>query len=167
MDLIVENAGSVLWGQRRFRCAVGPSGIIPAAAKREGDGATPAGRWPIREILYRADKVARPETKFPVRELRADDGWCEMPGDPNYNKLVQHPYPGADHMWREDGLYDVAAVLGYNDDPIVSGKGSAIFMHVARTGFSPSAGCVTLRLTDLLIVLREADISTQVDIRLA
>ncbi len=164
MDLIVKNPTTALWGNARFRCAIGRNGIIAADAKREGDGTTPAGRWMMREAFYRADRLPQPVTVLPVRALGPDDGWCEAPEDPNYNKLVRHPYAGIDRMWRDDHLYDVVVVLGYNDDPVKAGMGSAIFLHLARPDFSPSAGCVTLQLEDLLAVLREADACSCVDV---
>ncbi|MDE1900236.1 MAG: L,D-transpeptidase family protein [Alphaproteobacteria bacterium] len=158
MDLIVETPHLALWNKRQLRCAVGRGGIVSAAQKHEGDGATPAGCWAMREVLYRTDRIAMPSLRLKHRAMNPQDGWCEIPDDPQYNKLVRHPYAvPVDHLWREDHLYDIVVVLGYNDDPVVPGKGSAIFMHLARPDFSPSAGCVTLAREDLLDVLREAD----------
>ena len=157
MDLIVKNGALALWGKREMRCAIGRGGIVTAAAKREGDGATPAGRWVMREIWYRPDQVQLPPTLLAARAIVPDDGWCEAPEDADYNLPVKHPHRvTVDHLWREDHLYDVIVPLGYNDDPVVPGKGSAIFLHVARPDFGPSAGCVTLAMEDLLNVLREA-----------
>ena len=119
----------------------------------------------MREVIYRADRGSRPETILPVRALQPDDGWCETPGDKNYNKPVKLPYAApADQMWRDDHLYDVMVVLGFNDAPVIDGKGSAIFLHLARPDFSPSAGCVTLAREDLLTVLREADATSCVEV---
>ncbi len=82
------------------------------------------------------------------------DGWCDDPRDRNYNRYVRHPYPAsAERMWREDNLYDVVVVLSHNDRPRVRGRGSAVFMHVARTGMTPTEGCVALRLPHLLRLL--------------
>jgi L,D-peptidoglycan transpeptidase YkuD (ErfK/YbiS/YcfS/YnhG family) len=120
----------------------------------------------MREILYRADRLSKPLTALPVRALEPDDGWCEISDDSNYNKLVKHPYPVAvDRMWRDDHLYDIVVVLGYNDTSVKPGMGSAIFLHLARTDYSPSAGCVTLHQDDLLTVLRNADINSCVDVQ--
>ncbi|MGB9152102.1 MAG: L,D-transpeptidase family protein [Alphaproteobacteria bacterium] len=158
MDLIVKNPHIAAWGGQEFRCAIGRGGLIAAEAKREGDGATPIGTWKMREIIYRADRIQLPTTSLPARAMQPDDGWCEIPEDARYNQLVKHPYATpVDKMWRDDHLYDVVVVLGYNDDPVVAGKGSAIFLHLARPDFSPSAGCVTLSLDDLLRVVRGAD----------
>ena len=139
-------------GHLRLRCAIGRGGL--RATKCEGDGATPIGRWSMRQAFYRADRMPRPPTRLPLRRLRPDDGWCDAVGDRNYNRWVRHPYPAsAEQMWRQDGLYDLVVVLAHNDCPRVQGRGSAIFMHVARPGWQPTAGCVALTLVDLLRVL--------------
>ena len=133
-------------------CALGRGGR--RADKREGDGATPLGVWRVREVLYRADRTRRPGTPLPVRTIRPEDGWCDAPGDRNYNRRVRHPYPAsAERLWREDDLYDVVVVLDYNLRPRVRGRGSAIFMHVARPGYRPTEGCIALRREHLLLVL--------------
>ena len=140
--------GMLICGSLRFRCALGRSGA--STRKREGDGASPRGTYAVREIYYRGDKLLRPQAALPLRRLRANDGWCDAVGDRNYNRHVQHPYPAsAEKMWRDDGLYDLVLVLGYNDRPRVQGRGSAIFMHVARPGYRPTEGCVALRRPDL------------------
>jgi L,D-peptidoglycan transpeptidase YkuD (ErfK/YbiS/YcfS/YnhG family) len=157
MNLIVTAAddGAWLdWGAGLRRCAIGPGGI--ARKGGEGDGITPRGAWPVREIFYRADRIAKPDTVLPVRAIARDDGWCDAPGDPNYNRLVKLPYPAsAESLWREDHLYDLVAVLGYNDDPVVAGKGSAIFLHLAREDYSHTHGCVALAYPDALAALKQ------------
>ncbi|MFZ1069982.1 MAG: L,D-transpeptidase family protein [Methyloceanibacter sp.] len=136
------------------RAALGRSGA--RALKREGDGATPLGRFPVRQVLYRADRVMRPRTVFPLRAIRADDGWCEDPADRNYNRLVKlSPRSGADRLTRDDNLYDLILVLGHNDRPRVRGRGSAIFVHLARPGYAPTAGCIALSHHDLLMLLAQ------------
>jgi L,D-peptidoglycan transpeptidase YkuD (ErfK/YbiS/YcfS/YnhG family) len=134
--------------------ALGRSGI--RALKREGDGATPAGRFPIRLVLYRSDRVPRPRVPFRLRAIHADDGWCEDPADRNYNRLVRlSPRSTADRLTREDHLYDIVLVLGHNDRPRVKGKGSAIFIHLAREGLTPTAGCIAFYRRDLQAFLAE------------
>lgn len=136
------------------RAALGRSGL--SALKREGDGATPLGRFPIRLVLYRPDRVARPRVPFPVRAIRADDGWCEDPVDRNYNRLVKlSPRSRGDRLKRGDHLYDAILVLGHNDRPRVRGKGSAIFVHLARNGLTPTQGCIALSRRDLQALLAE------------
>ena len=139
------------------RCALGPAGVVPAAEKREGDGASPAGAWPLRRVLYRPDRRAAPETALPVQALRPDDGWCDAPDDPAYNRPVRLPYPAsAEALWRDDGVYDLIVVLGHNDDPVVAGAGSAIFLHLAKPGYPPTQGCIALSAPDLERLLRVA-----------
>ncbi len=159
MDLIVSRSPDGTWraafGARRWRCAIGPAGV--SADKREGDGATPVGGFALRRVLYRPDRLARPETGLPVAALRPEDGWCDDPDDAAYNRPVRLPYAAShERLWRDDGIYDVIVVLGYNDEPPVAGRGSAVFLHVARPDYGPTAGCVALALADLLTVLREA-----------
>lgn len=157
MDLIVTPApdGARLdWGAGPKRAAIGPSGI--AVKGGEGDGITPRGRFPVREIFYRADRIPAPRTHLPLHKIEQDDGWCDAPDDPNYNRLVKLPYPAsAETMWREDHLYDLVAVLGYNDDPVLPGKGSAIFMHLAKPDYSPTQGCVAMAYDDLLKAIEQ------------
>ena len=157
MNLIVTSGpdGAWLdWGAGPKRAAIGPGGI--AIKGGEGDGITPRGRFPLREIFYRADRIAKPVTALPLRAIQENDGWCDAPDDPNYNRLVKLPYPAsAERMWREDHLYDLVAVLGYNDDPVVAGKGSAIFLHLARSDYSATQGCVALAYDDALAAISQ------------
>ncbi len=123
--------------------------------KREGDGATPMGIWRLRYVLYRRDRQPRPPTGLPVCAIQPDDGWCDTPGDRNYNRRVRHPYPAsAERLWRDDALYDVVIVVGYNERPRVAGRGSAIFVHLERPDRGPTAGCVALSPRDMALVLR-------------
>lgn len=149
--------GFVAIGQREVRCALGPTGVIAAEDKREGDGATPLGVWPMRRVLYRPDRGAAPITALPVQPIEESDGWCDDPADPAYNQPVTLPYPGsAERMWREDQLYDIVVILGHNDEPPVPGMGSAIFLHCAKPGYPPTQGCVALERADLESLLAMA-----------
>jgi len=161
MNLIVDPSGVASWRGLRLRCALGRGGI--RRDKREGDGATPVGSWPMRRLLYRADRVALPQTALPSSAIAEDDGWCDAPQDRNYNLPVRLPYSAsAETLYRQDGVYDLIVPLGYNDAPVVPGAGSAIFLHVARGDFAPTEGCVALALADLLDVLRDADRESRV-----
>lgn len=143
------------FGAHEYRCAVGRGGVV--RDKREGDGATPAGCWPIRRVLYRPDRLSPPAGPFPVAALDPADGWCDDPADGAYNRPVRLPYAAShEALWRADGVYDVIAVLGHNDSPPVPGAGSAVFLHVARPDYAPTAGCIALALADLLEVLAAA-----------
>jgi L,D-peptidoglycan transpeptidase YkuD (ErfK/YbiS/YcfS/YnhG family) len=153
-------------GDQWVRCALGRGGVIAQALKAEGDGASPAGVWPLRRVLYRPDRRPAPRTALPAQPIAPDDGWCDDPADLNYNRPVAHPYPGsAERLWREDGVYDLVVVLGYNDDPVVPGKGSAIFMHLARPDYAPTEGCVALARADLEALLARAKPGDAVEIK--
>ncbi len=135
-----------------FRCAIGKGGR--RADKREGDGATPIGLLPLRRLLYRADRLAPPRAAVQVAPIAPDDGWCDDPAHADYNSQIRLPHPAPhEELWRADAIYDVIGVLGWNDAPVLRGRGSAIFLHLARPGFSPTEGCVALEQRDLLRVL--------------
>ena len=152
MDIRVNAAGELRWANRTCRCALGHGGV--RIDKREGDGATPVGRFPLRRVLYRPDRLSAPTTLLPVAALSPDDGWCDDPADPRYNRPVQLPYAARhEKLWRTDALYDVIVVIGHNDAPVVPGKGSAIFLHLASADYRSTQGCVALARQDLLDVL--------------
>jgi L,D-peptidoglycan transpeptidase YkuD (ErfK/YbiS/YcfS/YnhG family) len=156
MDLLVEPGAWASWGALRLRCALGRRGV--RTAKLEGDGATPAGAFIMRRLLYRADRGAVPVTRLPKAPIARNDGWCDDPADAAYNQPVKLPYRArAEHLWRADRLYDLVVVLGYNDDPVIAGAGSAIFLHVAAADYTPTEGCIALAPEDLRRVLSEAD----------
>jgi len=135
-----------------FPCALGRSGAAPF--HKEGDGTTPYGCWPLRYILYRADRLTRPRSGLPVIPIHPDDGWCDAPDDARYNQPVTLPYrASAENLWREDNLYDVILVPGINDNPVLKRRGSAIFVHTAREDFSPTEGCIALKRRDLIRLL--------------
>ena len=107
------------------------------------------------QVFYRADRVARPLTALPVRALRRRDGWCDAPADANYNRRVTVPYrASAEAMWRSDAIYDIVVILDHNTRPRMRGKGSAIFIHLARKGYAPTEGCIALGSRDLRMLLR-------------
>ena len=151
-DLIVTADGRCRFGGRTYACVIGSGGI--ATDKREGDGATPAGSFALRRVLYRPDRGAPPRTVLPVAAIGPDDGWCDDPADPAYNRPVRRPF-GASHeaMWRDDHLYDLVVVVGHNDAPPQPGAGSAIFLHLMRADRGPTAGCVAFGRADLEAIL--------------
>lgn len=142
------------FGPRRMRCALGKGGVIAADLKREGDQCSPIGRWPLRQVFYRPDRISAPNTALPIAPLTPEMGWCDAPEDGQYNRRVRHPYPAsAERLWRDDAVYDILVILGHNDDPILPGRGSAIFWHLAWPDYRPTEGCVALALVDMLDVL--------------
>ena len=155
MDFLVFPDGSVAWNCTTVRCALGRSGIL--TDKWEGDGGTPTGRFALRHVYYRPDRQPCPVTALPVQPLSPQMGWCDDPGHPDYNRLVQLPHPAScESLWRDDEIYDLLVVLGHNDDPVIPKRGSAIFLHLVRPDFSPTQGCVALTSKDLLSLLAVA-----------
>ena len=150
--LEVSPSGWLDYAGQRFRCALGKGGV--KTHKREGDGATPVGRFALRRLFYRPDRIARPFCALKTAPLPPDAGWCDDPAHPDYNRLVTLPHPAScETMWRRDAVYDLVIPLGYNDEPPVAGLGSAIFLHLARPDYTPTEGCVALARADFLALL--------------
>ncbi len=148
-----------------FKCAIGRGGMTDANKKREGDGTSPIGCWPMRRVFYRADKIAPIETSLPISPIRKNDGWCDAPDDPLYNQLVSLPYPAShEKMWRDDDVYDIVVELGHNHNPPIPGLGSAIFLHLAKPGYPPTEGCIALSEMHLRHVLNLSGPETFLDI---
>ncbi len=132
--------------------ALGRGGI--KADKREGDGGTPRGSFRPLRLWWRADRLLRPRTLLPVRRITAQDAWCEDPADRHYNQPLRQP-PGSpgDRLRRDDHLYDLIVEIDHNTRPRVAGRGSAVFLHLARDNFGPTAGCVAMHRSALLRLL--------------
>jgi L,D-peptidoglycan transpeptidase YkuD (ErfK/YbiS/YcfS/YnhG family) len=132
--------------------ALGRGGI--KANKREGDGGTPRGNFRLKQLWWRADKHPRPTTSLPVQRISPDDGWCEDPDDRRYNRPIKVPSDAdSDRLARKDNLYDFIIEIDHNTRPRVAGRGSAVFIHAARQGFAPTAGCVALEINTLRKIL--------------
>ena len=141
------------FGEIAMDCAIGRNGCCEATIKREGDGCTPIGVWPIRGALLRPGKAIAPPKRLPWRWIRPQDGWSDDPFDPAYNRPVRLPRLfSAESLMRADGAYDVILVLGHNDDPPIPGAGSAIFLHLSEG--RPTAGCVAIEREDMAHLLR-------------
>lgn len=153
MQAVVHPDGRLMLRNEVFRIALGRSGV--GEHKQEADGTTPAGVLPLRRVLYRLDRLpAAPNCAVPIEPIAETDGWCDDPMHRDYNRPVRLPHEArCEELWRRDGLYDVVGLLGWNDAPIERGRGSAIFLHVARQDYGPTEGCVALSLPDLLWVL--------------
>lgn len=160
MLAVVERHGGsavLLAGGKRVPVALGRGGV--GVDKREGDGMTPLGILPLRRVLVRADRLAAGE--LPVLaggvaqgRIAPCDGWCDDPEHADYNTAVTLPHSGrCERLWRQDGVYDIVGILGWNDASVVRGRGSAIFLHVASDGFGPTEGCLALARADLLALL--------------
>ena len=152
MQAIVHPNGQFIFRGFVFRAALGRTGVT--SNKREGDGATQAGLLPLRQVLYRADRVEAPACTIVVEPIARNDGWCDDPSHPDYNRRIRSPHRGHhEEPWRADAIYDIIGVLGWNDAPIQPGRGSAIFLHVASDDYAPTDGCIALSLYGLRAVL--------------
>lgn len=155
--------GILRFKRDEYPCSLGHGGV--RTEKHEGDGATPIGTFRLRQVFYRPDKLEPPATSLPIQALTQADGWCDAPSHPDYNKAVNLPFEAShETLWREDGLYDIIIVVGYNDDPPRPGLGSAIFVHCATADFSPTEGCVALERGTLIGLLPHLDLESALQI---
>ena len=153
--------GWLIAGALAVPVAIGRGGI--KANKREGDGATPRGMFHLKRLWWRADRHPRPRTHLPVRRIRPNDGWCEDPRDRHYNQPVFVPKGSkADRLTRTDQLYDFIIEIDHNTRPRIAGRGSAVFLHLARPNFSPTAGCVSMTKSSMLRLLRRMGPQTKI-----
>ena len=156
-----KTRGILRAGNTAFPVALGRSGIL--ANKREGDGGTPRGRFRLKQLWWRQDRISRPRTALPTRAIRADDAWSEDPADRRYNRPVRRqPGEAGDRLMRDDDLYDLIIEIDHNDRPRIAGRGSAVFIHIARDGFKPTAGCIAFRRNDLLRLLERLGPRTEI-----
>lgn len=162
-DIVVGQWG-LRFGGRRFPCSLGRGGIVPADAKREGDGATPAGTHRITGMLYRPDRMIRP-AGWAV-PIRPGDLWSDDPVDPDYNLPVRVPHPFShERLRRADPLYDLILLTDWNWPDAEPGRGSAIFVHRWRRPGYPTAGCVALSAPDLRWIARRITPQTRLIVR--
>jgi L,D-peptidoglycan transpeptidase YkuD (ErfK/YbiS/YcfS/YnhG family) len=156
--------GLLLAGGRAIPVVLGRAGI--RANKREGDGATPRGRFGLVRLWWRRDRGPARRTLLPSRRIGPDAAWCEDPADRRYNRPFRRSAsePG-DSLWRNDRLYDLIVELDHNTRPRVAGRGSAVFLHIARPDGSPTAGCVALTEGNLRRLLGSLNAKTRIDIQ--
>jgi L,D-peptidoglycan transpeptidase YkuD (ErfK/YbiS/YcfS/YnhG family) len=148
-DSADSSLGWAALGERRWRCLIGAGGA--REDKVEGDAATPVGIFPLRRLYFRNDRLVLPRVQLPARPISEHDGWCDDPRSSAYNRLVRIPNQWShERLWRDDGLYDLLVVVGYNDDPPEGEWGSAIFLHIAREDYAGTQGCVAFARNDLL-----------------
>ncbi len=160
-DILVYPSGKLVFNGKEYKCSLGRGGV--KKEKVEGDGATPVGCFAIQKIFYREDKLGKLKLAFNTQEIKKNDAWCDDVNDKRYNTHITlaEGEESDERLWREDDLYDVVVVLGYNDNPPVPGKGSAIFMHIAREGYTPTAGCIALSKEDILEILQNTTKETR------
>ena len=120
----------------------------------ESDGKTVTGVFPVLFGFYRPDRMVRPRTRLPMVPLSPELGWCDAPGHAAYNRPVALPFDAShERMWRDDGLYDVVLVPDVNVLAPVAGRGSALFIHIARPGYTPTEGCIAVSRRDMGLLL--------------
>ena len=160
-------------GIKKFKCQVGAGGIKIHTMKREGDKATPIGKWKFKSIYYRSDKVMKPimrNKKFKINKITKYCGWCDDPKSYNYNKFINTKKLCSENinfekLWREDQAYDIVIEISYNTEPIVKGKGSAIFIHCSFSDYRKTAGCIALKKKDLSILIKTLTKKTTLEIK--
>ncbi len=156
-----SSRGWLIAGMLALPVALGRGGI--KANKREGDAGTPRGNFRLKRLWWRADRHPRPVTSLPLQRITSADGWCEDPTDRHYNQPIKIPaHANADRLARSDDLYDFIVELDHNTRPRISGRGSAVFIHAARKGFAPTAGCVALELRTLRRMLSRLGPDTRI-----
>lgn len=163
--IYVTKDGQLRWQGKTYPCALGKGGVV--GDKTEGDGATPMGRYRLKRVMYRADKIARPECALNVTEISAKDGWCDDPTHPAYNTQVTLPFAAShEELRRKDNIYDIVVVMSHNDNPPIPYKGSAVFFHLAREGFTPTQGCVAITEEAMREILKSVTDDTHMVISL-
>lgn len=162
MDIEVFSDGILRFQGKEYKCALGRGGV--GIKRGEGDNVTPVGTYNLEQAFYRPDKLDRPASGLDFRATKENQGWCVDPNDSeNYNKPVTLPHPdNHERMWRNDDIYDIVVVFGYNTRPVQLGLGSAYFIHVARANYSPTEGCVALSKPDLLEILKQIKPATKI-----
>ena len=157
------NKKYLVYKNYKAKCSIGKRGI--GYKKKEGDLITPKGRYRIKYILYRKDKVKRIQTKIKKVIIKKNMAWCDDPNSKRYNKLIKLPSSFSyEKLYRNDNVYDIILVLNYNMKPIIKHKGSAIFIHVSKSNYKKTEGCVALKKTHLLKILKQLKKNTLVKI---
>ena len=151
--IIVRKSGHLIYKNLKYRCAIGKAGI--KKKQKEGDNITPKGTFKITRVYYRSDKVKNISTSIKKIKINKNMGWCNDSKSPFYNREIKLPSKfSIEKLYRKDNLYDLLAVLNYNTNPVEKNKGSAIFIHIAKKRFKPTAGCIALQKKDLMNLMR-------------
>ena len=162
MHILIKNK-SLIYNNYKVKCAIGKRGI--GVKKREGDQITPKGKFKIKYILYRKDRVPNLKTKLKKMVINKNMGWCDDPKSEFYNKLIKLPFKyNFERLYRSDNIYDIILVLNFNMNPVKKNKGSAIFIHVAKKNFQPTQGCIALDKSELIKLVKSIKINTIVKI---
>ena len=146
-----------------YKCAIGKNGITNS--KIEGDKCTPSGIYSIDKIYYREDRLSLPKLDFQTIPINKNFGWCDDIHSSYYNKFIKFPFAySAEILYREDNIYNIICIINYNTNPVIKKRGSAIFLHIANTDYSGTAGCLALKQDDLIELLQNMDINTKINV---
>ena len=160
MHIIINNK-YLSFNDYKAKCAVGKRGI--GHKKKEGDLITPSGKYKIKYILYRKDRVKKIKTKIRKIVIKKNMGWDNDPSSKQYNKLITLPSAFSyEKLYKKENIYDIILVLDYNMRPVIKNKGSAIFVHVAKNNYKKTEGCVALRKVHLLKIIKKIKFNTNV-----
>ena len=161
--IIVKKSGYLKYKNFKYRCALGKAGVNKKI--KEGDGITPKGVFKITKIYYRADKIKAIKTNIKKIKITKNMGWCDDPVSRFYNRPIKLPSKfGHEKLYRNDDLYDLVAVLNYNTNPVIKNKGSAIFMHIAKSSYKKTEGCIALKKDDLINILIQIKKNTKISV---
>ena len=162
MHIIIKKK-KLIYNHYKVKCAIGKRGI--GIKKREGDLITPLGEYKVLNIFYRGDKVTNLKSKIRKIRIKKNMGWCDDPKSKNYNKLIKLPFKfNSESLYRNDNIYDIILVLDFNTKPIKKGKGSAIFIHIAKKNFAATKGCVAIKKIEIKKIVKKIDKKTIVKI---
>ena len=160
---ILINKKYITFNNYKAKCAIGKRGI--SNKKKEGDLTTPKGIYKVKYVLYRKDRVKKIKTKLKKIIIKKNMGWCDDVRSNNYNKLIKLPFNYShEKLYKKENIYDIILVLNYNMNPIIKNKGSAIFIHVSKKNYKKTEGCIALKKTHLIKILKELKNNTAVKI---
>ena len=158
--LILKKNHFLIYQKYKYRCAIGKNGI--KRLKKEGDFCTPTGQFSLGPIYYRKDRINKLNTKLNVYPITENMIWEDNPNNKNYNKLNLNSKKSTEKLFRKDNLYDIIVVVNYNSNPVVPGKGSAIFIHIARNNYFPTKGCIALNKKDLVFLISQLSVDEKI-----
>tara|TARA_Y100000741_G_C17971340_1_gene444021 strand:- start:93 stop:587 length:495 start_codon:yes stop_codon:yes gene_type:complete len=164
MSIILKNKDTLVYKDFIFKCSIGKNGL--STSKVEGDQKTPIGTFSLDKLYYRHDRTGKPKTKLKCISIKKNMGWCDDPkSEKNYNKLINIKQKVRyEKMYRFDRKYDLLIPIKYNFLKPKLRKGSAIFLHITKN-FKPTAGCIAIKESDFLILLRLINKKTKITIK--
>lgn len=161
--IIVKRSENLLFKNLKFRCSLGKNGVTKN--KVEGDKCTPSGIYKLKQVFYRADRIKKITTNLKKIKIKKNMGWCDDVNSKYYNKQIKiNKKISHEKLYRKDNVYDIVVVINYNINPIIKGKGSAIFLHVAKKNYKKTQGCIALKKSELLNLVSKIKKNTQIKI---